>query len=103
MPRKRTSQAIKGLKPKKTITASQRRARKINIEVARRAKKNSGANYQKQLEKKQRSFYNKLSKWESKNQYLASTSYHKEHVKKATAALYDPNISAAQAMNKFIR
>ncbi len=42
--RKRTQAATKGLKPKKTITASQRRARKINIEVARRARQMEKSN-----------------------------------------------------------
>jgi hypothetical protein len=42
MPRgKRSKAATKGLKPKK-ISSAQRRARKVNIEVARRAKKKSG-------------------------------------------------------------
>lgn len=36
---KRSRAATKGLRPKKVITAKQRAARKVNIEVARRAKK----------------------------------------------------------------
>jgi len=36
---KRSRAATKGLRPSKTITASQRKARKLNIEVARKAKK----------------------------------------------------------------
>lgn len=52
MPRgKRSKAATKGLTPKK-ITSAQRRARKINIEVARRAKKTAaGSGRRKPLSK----------------------------------------------------
>jgi hypothetical protein len=43
---RRSKAATKGLKPKK-ITSAQRRARKINIEVARRSKKRSGKSHVK--------------------------------------------------------
>lgn len=40
---KRSRAVTKGLKPKKSITGAQRKARKLNIEVARRAKKKGSA------------------------------------------------------------
>lgn len=39
---KRSRAATKGLKPKKSITGAQRKARKLNIEKARRQKKKGG-------------------------------------------------------------
>ena len=52
-----------------------------------------------QLEKKQRSFYGKLAKYEKKaGSFTANSNWHRSAVKKARSALYDPNVSSAQAM-----
>ncbi len=42
--RKRTSQATKGLRPKRIITGAQRKARRINIRIAREYRKSGKGN-----------------------------------------------------------
>ncbi len=43
--RKRSRQATKGLKPKKMITARQRKARRLNMAIARKARHGSRGAY----------------------------------------------------------
>ncbi len=52
--RRRSKAATKGLRPKKKITASQRRARKVNVAIAREAKRKGTKKHFKDEYKHQR-------------------------------------------------
>jgi len=52
---RRSRAATKGLRPKKSITGAQRKARKVNIEIARKAKKKGTKKHFKAAYQEQRS------------------------------------------------